>query len=95
MALYATMLNLSGKMIGTTVHTAIHWEAVLVTAIPALGAMFGTIGSAWFAWRSAKLAAINKEHLLTIDKAVNGVAAGTPTLREEVVSTREAIENKT
>lgn len=55
----------------------IHWEAVLVTAIPSFCAMVAALGAAWIGTR-------NKQHLRSIDHAVNGTKPGQSTLRESV-----------
>lgn len=61
------------------VHDAapIHWEAVLITAVPATLALCGTIVTSLVGWR-------NRKRLAAIDTAVNGVEPGQPTLREKV-----------
>jgi hypothetical protein len=73
------------------VTTPIHWEAVLITAVPATLATIGTIATAFIAARAAKVGAANKVHLQSIDKAVNGVPDGAPTLREEVSAVNAAV----
>jgi hypothetical protein len=67
-----------------SVSTPIHWEAVLLTAIPATLTLVGVIVTSIIASRAAKIGQANKEHLISIDKAVNGVEEGAPTLREQV-----------
>lgn len=62
----------------------IHWEAVLITAIPATLAFLGSVVAALVARK-------NHSHLQAIDQAVNGVEPGAPTVREKV----EAIAAKT
>lgn len=64
---------------------AIHWEAVLITAVPAFFAMVAAIGTAWIGRK-------NKQHLEAIDKSVNGIEPGNPTLRESVEKIAENTE---
>ena len=62
----------------------VHWEAVLITAIPASLAAIAAIFAAYMGTR-------NKGHLKSIDKAVNGTGPGEPTLRENVTQINEAV----
>lgn len=64
--------------------TPIHWEAVLVTAIPAGCALVAAVTSAVFSYLAAKRGTANKAHLVTIDEAVNGVGPDDRSLRENV-----------
>jgi len=66
--------------------TAVHWEAVAVTAVPAMLALIGTIFNTLIGRR-------NKVHLQSIDTAVNGIPPGEPTLRENVESTRNIVQD--
>jgi hypothetical protein len=66
------------------VQTPIHWEAVLVTAIPAGCALLAAVVSAVFSYLGAKRATANKEHLINIDEAVNGIGPDEQSLRENV-----------
>jgi len=66
------------------VQTPIHWEAVLVTAIPATIAGVFSLTAAIVASRAARVGRANKQHLQAIDAAVNGVDGDAPTLRETV-----------
>jgi hypothetical protein len=64
---------------------AIHWEAVLVTAVPAFLAMVGSIVAAVFGH-------YNGRRVRSIDKAVNGTGDGEPTIRESVEATHHSVE---
>jgi hypothetical protein len=63
---------------------AIHWEAVLITAVPAFTAMVGSIVAAVFGH-------YNGRHVRSIDKAVNGTDGGAPTIRESVEQINTAV----
>jgi hypothetical protein len=63
----------------------VHWEAVLVTAIPALFAMIGVLGLGYMQFGI-------KRHVKAIDAAVNGIEPGRPTIRESVEATGEKVE---
>jgi hypothetical protein len=73
------------------VQTPIHWEAVLITAIPAGCAMIAAIASGIFSYLAARTGTRNKQHLVSIDRAVNGAQDGEPTLRENVVAINHAV----
>jgi len=62
----------------------IHWEAVLITAVPATMAMIGSIVA-------AILGHYNGKHVRAIDNAVNGVEEGKPTIRESVDQINSAV----
>lgn len=62
----------------------IHWEAVLLTAIPATVAAIAAVVTGAIARRT-------KQHVAAIDNAVNGVEEGHPTLREKVETIADAI----
>lgn len=62
----------------------VHWEAVLVTAIPSFFAMVAAIGAAWISGRV-------RRHVQSIDKAVNGTTPGEPTIRESVEQINTAV----
>lgn len=62
----------------------VHWEAVLITAVPATLALLGTIVTALLGRR-------NKQHLTAIDEAVNGVESEQPTLREKVEAIADTV----
>ena len=67
-----------------SVSTPIHWEAVLVSAVPAFFAMLAAVGAAWIGARS-------RQHLRSIDRAVNGTKPGESTLRESVEQINTAV----
>lgn len=62
----------------------VHWEAVLVTAVPALFAMLGVIAVAYMQFGIHK-------RVKSIDTAVNGTEPGKPTIRESVENINEAV----
>lgn len=64
----------------------IHWEAVLVTAVPAFLSMVAAIGAALIGRR-------NHEKIKSIDNAVNGTAPGEATLRETVEAMNSAVND--
>lgn len=66
----------------------IHWEAVLITAVPAFFAMVGGIAAAVFGH-------FNGKHVRAIDRAVNGIEEGNPTIRENVEQINAAVNGTT
>jgi uncharacterized protein YcfJ len=66
----------------------IHWEAVLITAVPATLAMIGSIVA-------AILGHYNGKHVRAIDTAVNGTEEGQPTIRESVEQTKQQVQSLT
>ena len=66
----------------------IHWEAVLITAVPATLAMVGSIVA-------AILGHYNGKHVRSIDVAVNGTGEGEPTIRESVEQTKQQVQSLT
>jgi hypothetical protein len=69
----------------------VHWEAVLVTAVPALFAMIGVLGLGYMQWVMHGKANNIEAKATSIDKAVNGTPEGVPTLREKVQAIDEAV----
>ncbi len=57
--------------------SGIRWEAVLVTAVPAAIAAVAAVLTAVIGRR-------NRQHLESIDRSVNGVQGGSPTMRQKV-----------
>jgi hypothetical protein len=62
----------------------IHWEAVLVTAIPSFFTFLGVCALGYFQF-------VMHEKVKSIDHAVNGAAAGEPTIRESVAAINTAV----
>jgi hypothetical protein len=67
---------------------SIHWEAVLITAVPATMAMVGSIVA-------AVLGHYNGKHVRSIDVAVNGTGEGESTIRESVEQTKQQVQDLT
>ena len=65
--------------------SSIHWEAVLITAVPAFLAMVGSIVA-------AVLGHFNGRRIRSVDRAVNGTEEGEPTIRESVEATHHSVE---
>jgi hypothetical protein len=61
----------------------IHWEAVLLTAVPATIAAVAAVATGIVGRRT-------KQHVAAIDNAVNGIEPGHPTLREKVEAIADA-----
>jgi hypothetical protein len=72
-------------------HAPIHWEAVLITAVPAFFACVAAIATAALGLRTkAKVEQEIAPRLASVDRAVNGVAdPSLPTLRENVAALAE------
>jgi hypothetical protein len=62
----------------------IHWEAVLITAVPSFFAMIAALGAAIIGVK-------NHGKIGSIDHAVNGTLPGEATLREETQAVNHAV----
>jgi hypothetical protein len=78
------MIPFAQQIIVESQNSSIHWEAVLVTAIPAMAGAIAAIAAAYMGTR-------NKTHLKSIDRAVNGTEPHEATLRENVEAINTAV----
>ena len=67
------------------------WILVLAPTVPAAIAAGAALWSSRRAGHAVDLGAANKQHLVAIDAAVNGVQDGHPTLREKVEAIDTAV----